>query len=173
MKVPAKSHRVWATCASTSKKKEKRKYWQMSINSALIVWMNSSALGICKCTNDEFQFKTAKYTADWKEKNDFFYPKGYFPKRYCTKQIAQSVNCPWNWTKLHSRKKVSLKVKCFNDGYSPYVSFVFLFNFLLRKYYPRWFFRTSVWQPKTSLIKLKCEGRIRTEFTWTAPVNLP
>ena len=33
-------------------------------------------------------FKTAKYTADWKEKNDFFNPKGYFPKRYCTKQIA-------------------------------------------------------------------------------------
>ena len=33
-KVPTKSHRVWATCASTSKKKEERKYWQMSINSA-------------------------------------------------------------------------------------------------------------------------------------------
>ena len=33
-------------------------------------------------------FKTAKCTADWKEKTDFFNPKGYFPKGYCTKQIA-------------------------------------------------------------------------------------
>ena len=55
---------------------------RLSCECILLPWEFASA----RMMNSNF--KTANYTGDWKEKNRFFNPKGYFPKRYCTKQIA-------------------------------------------------------------------------------------
>ena len=54
-KVPTKSHRVWATCGSTSEKRRNASIGRCQ-STPPIVRMHSSTLGICKCTNDEFQF---------------------------------------------------------------------------------------------------------------------
>ena len=98
--VPTNSHGVWAACASTIKKKEERKYWQMSINSAYRVNAFSQfsqvlpTLGIRKCTNIyEFQFLNCKiYCRLKRTETDLINHKGYFPKRYKTNWLIFELN---------------------------------------------------------------------------------
>ena len=81
-------------------KKEERKYWQMSINSAYRVNAFSQfsqvlpTLGIRKCTNIyEFQFLNCKiYCRLKRTETDLINHKGYFPKRYKTNWLIFELN---------------------------------------------------------------------------------
>ena len=98
--------------------------------------------------------KTAKYTADWKEKTVLsINRKSYFPKRCKKNHLICKIKLP--------QKNVTWKRS--NEGYF-FVSFVSVFNFspskIVSKTYPQWVFRTSVGS-NLKLVFKNVKGRIR------------